>query len=154
MNIQEFYAEVGVHLVPSGDRWTSLCPFPTHKDSKPSFVVYKDGSYHCFGCGAHGSLKTIQKKFNVSYRPFPSFDDITDRTEVLLTAIRNKHEAILELELSDKQDEVRFSAYDKFDLLMLIAKELSTCVGIGPIDVVSYVSSRFNKILEKIKKSS
>lgn len=154
MNIQEFYSEVGVTLVPSGDRWVSLCPFKAHKDSKPSFVVYKDGSYHCFGCGAHGSLRTIQKKFNVSYRPFPNFDDISDRTDMLLTAIKNKHEATLELELSDKPDNVRFSAYDKFDLLMLITKELSTCVGIGTVDVVSYVRSRFNKILEKVKKSA
>lgn len=29
-----------------------LCPY--HKESTPSMVLYEDGAYHCFGCGAHG----------------------------------------------------------------------------------------------------
>jgi len=28
------------------------CPF--HGEKTPSFYVYEDGGYHCFGCGAHG----------------------------------------------------------------------------------------------------
>lgn len=28
------------------------CPF--HADKSPSFVLYPDNSFHCFGCGAHG----------------------------------------------------------------------------------------------------
>ena len=31
-----------------------LCPF--HTDSKPSFWVYPDGHYKCFGCQVHGDL--------------------------------------------------------------------------------------------------
>ena len=42
-------------------RWIGLCPF--HSDSKPSFVVYKDGGYHCFGCKAHGSFNTFIEYF-------------------------------------------------------------------------------------------
>lgn len=30
------------------------CPF--HADSTPSFVVYPDGKWHCFGCQKHGDL--------------------------------------------------------------------------------------------------
>jgi DNA primase len=30
------------------------CPF--HADSTPSFVVYPDGKWHCFGCSKHGDL--------------------------------------------------------------------------------------------------
>ncbi|MEO8285021.1 MAG: CHC2 zinc finger domain-containing protein [Chloroflexota bacterium] len=38
-------------------RGSRLCFFgcPFHDDSDPSFVVYPDGHYHCFGCGAHGN---------------------------------------------------------------------------------------------------
>ena len=36
---------------PAG-RWKGCCPF--HGEKTPSFYVYEDGHYHCFGCGAHG----------------------------------------------------------------------------------------------------
>lgn len=29
------------------------CPF--HSEKTPSCVIYKDNSFHCFGCQAHGS---------------------------------------------------------------------------------------------------
>lgn len=25
-----------------------------HSDNSPSLVIYRDNSYHCYGCGAHG----------------------------------------------------------------------------------------------------
>lgn len=31
------------------------CPFPDHNDGTPSFMVYPDGSYRCFGCDKWGS---------------------------------------------------------------------------------------------------
>lgn len=42
-----------VRLKPSGPRHTGCCPF--HNERTPSFVVYPDGHYHCFGCGRHGN---------------------------------------------------------------------------------------------------
>ncbi len=27
---------------------------PVHQETKPSFVIYHDNSFHCFGCGLHG----------------------------------------------------------------------------------------------------
>jgi len=39
----------------AGDgKYRCLCPF--HKETKPSFYAYPDGTYHCFGCLAHGDL--------------------------------------------------------------------------------------------------
>lgn len=32
----------------------ACCPF--HDEKTPSFKVYEDGTYHCFGCGAHGNV--------------------------------------------------------------------------------------------------
>ena len=39
-------------LARSGRQWKGCCPF--HGEKTPSFYVYEDGHYHCFGCGAHG----------------------------------------------------------------------------------------------------
>jgi hypothetical protein len=43
-----------------------LCPF--HQERTPSFYIYPDNHYHCFGCGEHGSsvdfvMKTQSKTF-------------------------------------------------------------------------------------------
>lgn len=44
-----------VRLTRAGRNLKGLCPF--HSEKTPSFVVYpKDGSYHCFGCGANGDI--------------------------------------------------------------------------------------------------
>ncbi len=40
-------------LTRKGREFLGLCPF--HNEKTPSFYVYDD-HYHCFGCGAHGSV--------------------------------------------------------------------------------------------------
>ncbi len=40
-------------LIRSGQNFKCKCPF--HDDRTPSFFFYADGSYHCFGCQAHGN---------------------------------------------------------------------------------------------------
>jgi hypothetical protein len=36
------------------NHWKGCCPF--HDDSDPSFAVYADGRFHCFGCDADGTV--------------------------------------------------------------------------------------------------
>lgn len=44
-----------VNLKRAGRELSGLCPF--HKEKTPSFTVSEEkGFYHCFGCGAHGSV--------------------------------------------------------------------------------------------------
>ena len=48
---------VGAHvqLRQRGNNWTGLCPF--HEEKTPSFNVNAQRQfYHCFGCGAGGSV--------------------------------------------------------------------------------------------------
>ncbi|MBL8666159.1 MAG: DNA primase [Rhodospirillales bacterium] len=42
-----------VRLIRRGRQYQGLCPF--HGEKTPSFHVWDD-HYHCFGCGAHGSI--------------------------------------------------------------------------------------------------
>jgi DNA polymerase len=42
-----------------GDRGEKInCPF--HDDRTPSCHLYADGHFHCFGCGAHGSIADLE----------------------------------------------------------------------------------------------
>ena len=42
------------------------CPF--HNEKTASFRVYPDGTFHCFGCGAHGDVITFVMKIqNISF---------------------------------------------------------------------------------------
>lgn len=53
VNIVELIGRDLMLIGPWSDkRHKAICPF--HDDHTPSFAVYPDGRYHCFGCGAHG----------------------------------------------------------------------------------------------------
>jgi DNA primase len=54
--------EIGavVPLKKSGKAWRGLCPF--HGERTPSFYVYPDGHWRCFGCNEHGDLITFTEK--------------------------------------------------------------------------------------------
>jgi DNA primase len=63
-------AHVIVHYVslhPSGNRLLGRCPF--HEDRTPSFAVYPEtGTFHCFGCSAHGDMIAfLMKKERLSF---------------------------------------------------------------------------------------
>lgn len=56
-----------VALERAGKSYKGKCPF--HEEKTPSFHVYPEsGTYHCFGCGAHGSvIKFYQETRNATF---------------------------------------------------------------------------------------
>jgi DNA primase len=40
----------------SGDKLKGRCPHSDHADTSPSFYVYPDGRFRCYGCGRHGDV--------------------------------------------------------------------------------------------------
>lgn len=44
----------GIRLRGSSSRFQGLCPF--HEERTPSFFVYSDNWFHCFGCQKHGNV--------------------------------------------------------------------------------------------------
>jgi hypothetical protein len=45
----------------------ACCPF--HKEKTPSFKVFKDNHYHCFGCGAHGGpIDFVMQYYNLPFK--------------------------------------------------------------------------------------
>ena len=51
------YREISITKIlgikDTGRRVSAKCPF--HSERSPSFNIYPDGSYHCFGCGKNGA---------------------------------------------------------------------------------------------------
>ncbi|MGD9230684.1 MAG: CHC2 zinc finger domain-containing protein [Desulfobacterales bacterium] len=56
----------GVELKRSGTRHVGLCPF--HAEKTPSFFVFRDNHFKCFGCGEHGDcIDFVQKMYGLSF---------------------------------------------------------------------------------------
>ncbi len=61
------YLSPYVQVVQKGNRKMACCPF--HKEKSPSFYIDDDrGTYHCFGCGAHGDvISFLQEHLSLSF---------------------------------------------------------------------------------------
>ncbi len=65
-------------LKSSGTRLLGCCPLPNHNDSNPSFNVYPDGKWYCFGCREYGDvvdlwaaikgLQSMEAAFNLAHK--------------------------------------------------------------------------------------
>lgn len=75
----EVLTESGVELTQSGDRHKAYCPF--HKDDTPSFTVYPNETYYCFGVGCNvwgDSVKFLVEYKGMSTREAMNYVGITD----------------------------------------------------------------------------
>lgn len=65
-----FIQAQGVKLQKRGRLWQGLCPF--HQEKTPSFTVFADRGYKCFGCGEAGDVFSFVQRlqgldFNEAY---------------------------------------------------------------------------------------
>lgn len=66
IDLAEVVQAAGVELIRRRSRHAGLCPF--HAEKTPSFYVFPDGHYHCFGCHAHGdTISFIQKLHGLTF---------------------------------------------------------------------------------------
>jgi hypothetical protein len=57
-----------VKLARIGGQLKGCCPF--HADKTPSFTVYPDNRFHCFGCGADGdAIDFVVQSQGIAFRP-------------------------------------------------------------------------------------
>jgi DNA primase len=152
MNIVEFYRSIGVELTPVGTRWKSLCPF--HRESGASFVVYPDGGYHCFGCGAHGTAKDIQEEFELDYRPFPDITSAKDPIIEKVRELKSKMEDDLSLLIVDADTDVKFKAYDMFDALVMDARAVADNIETTFLTLVMFMKGGYKQIFKMVKERS
>lgn len=89
-----------VQLKPAGSNYSACCPF--HSERTPSFVVFPEKNFYCFGCGAGGDVITfIMRIENLDYRgaieyladrsgiPVPKEENFVPKKKEILTRERN-----------------------------------------------------------------
>lgn len=67
IDINILIESAGVELRSRGARQMGLCPF--HAEKTPSFFVFPDNRFKCFGCGESGdAIDFIQKLYGLSFQ--------------------------------------------------------------------------------------
>jgi hypothetical protein len=66
IDLAEVVMDAGIELQPHGSRHCGLCPF--HTEKTPSFYVFQDNHFKCFGCGASGDcIDFVQKLHGLTF---------------------------------------------------------------------------------------
>ena len=63
----DFTRFIDTRITKIGDKRRTICPF--HQEDTPSFFIYPENSYFCFGCGVHGNaIDFVMKKLGYSFK--------------------------------------------------------------------------------------
>ena len=118
---------MGVSLQKKGNRWKGPCPF--HEDNDPSFIVYPDGGFYCFGCGKTGTIESfsstsrlLRNKEYVANKLDVENSNFDHKREYM--TFRNNIEKYLYKKTRGLTNIALLLVYDKFDVLMMGARSL------------------------------
>lgn len=68
VSLEQELLDIGVPLRKNGRGKVGLCPL--HTEKTPSFHLYPDGHFYCYGCTAHGDIITFtQLYYNMEFIP-------------------------------------------------------------------------------------
>lgn len=149
MSIPKLFALAGVTLEPVGeDQWKGLCPF--HNDSDPSFWVYDDGSYHCFGCLAHGNIFSLSDGLTSEHRYLPDFETIKDDNEDMLNKLHEQLERDLRRKLHNQDPALQRKLYDVFDLTFLHARAKLHEADRNLLEVTLFIRKKYDQIVKQM----
>jgi hypothetical protein len=59
LSVYIHYVFPAVELRKHGIYWQGHCPYPNHPDKSPSFTVYQQRFFECYGCGEKGDIFTL-----------------------------------------------------------------------------------------------
>ena len=99
-------AELDRYGITADKKGFARCPF--HNEKTASFRVYPDGTFHCFGCGAHGDVITFVMKINNV-----SFSDVCARLDGDVTYSEQRRIAKIKRE-REKAAKKRNEAADEY----------------------------------------
>lgn len=139
-------------LKQSGKGFTGKCPF--HEEKTPSFWVYPDGGYKCFGCGASGG-DLIQLVMEQEKKPFMDvIKDLAEESGTPMPATRSDNNGVDNALWSALQDAV--SWYVGGHQYFKDARRYLSARGIGDEAIqkhrLGYASKRANNLDPLVKR--
>lgn len=148
MDAFEFYVSQGCQLEPAGERWRAPCPFPDHNETKPSFMVYPDGGFHCFGCGKHGNSPNDFLRLTGQNAVFlVPMENMKQKPFINLDKLFNKEERNLDFLMHTKDLDKVLNLYDKLDIFKICVREMMEKNKL----TVTKVSILISKYVSKLK---
>ena len=123
------------------------CPF--HSEKTASFRVYPDGTFHCFGCGAHGDVITfVMKMQNISFSDACARldGDVSYSEQRKINKIKREREKAA-LQRSRAEDEY-FNALDLFEANETIIRDLKPTSAEAKPDGVWLYALNMRSLLE------
>jgi len=146
MNIVETYLKMGVALQQSGDKWRGNCPF--HSESAPSFFVYPDGSYYCFGCHKYGSYESVLENIASDQTFLPDFTGFDEKDPMF--RVYKTLESRTQIKLEKSNIETKCKVYDRLDRLLLQAKTWASNANIERLTLLYILKQEYSKIIKLI----
>ena len=149
MNPKDAYEQLGFELIQSGSRYKMLCPFVP--ENTASFVIYDDLSFHCFGCGAHGTywtfLKRIGKGEDGTYL-FTSPDMVEEKAFLDVRKLKKQLDTDLYLSLDEASFEKKDKAWRAFDELWL---DLKFEEDLSLLETALFIRKKFAAIVKTLR---
>ncbi len=67
ISLPSIVEQEGIALSTRGNRFVGSCPF--HSERTPSFTIFQDNKFKCFGCGEHGdAVDFVRKLHGLSFK--------------------------------------------------------------------------------------
>lgn len=146
MKIEEIYKALNIELVPAGSRWRAVCPF--HSETFPSFVVFEDGGFHCFGCGASGSLQYVMQKLGSEHKFLVQTRDRDNVTFQTISKIHAKYSKKIDKLKDTLSFRDRCLVYDHLDWVYKEAMYALETGNISSLKIIGYVQKNCSKLLK------
>ncbi len=115
-------AERHLDLTRSGSTGKCRCPYPDHQDRSPSFCVYTDGHFYCYGCRRHGdvvdlyaTIKGFESVVEAALDLYREYDlgspDVDPRDRKALTEAQRRRDVEAEHAVAAREAHERLARY-------------------------------------------
>jgi hypothetical protein len=108
VDLAELARREGLSLHRAGRNWQGCCPF--HQEKNPSFTIFPNNSFYCFGCGQSGdAVNFVRKLHSLSFPDALKYLGIENKALSKKAAVRIKKDRERKLAAAWRERDVAFT---------------------------------------------